>query len=130
LDFIREDFQFTNMPYSTKHQKQSRKACKTKAIRNSKYTKRRKNQQQREAAKVTLKLHTFWEVKKPDEEIDKEVADEDNIEVDNDINEDSDDKVNEHLDDEVKDYNWHNKIPDALKNLKLDIKKEKVNSEV
>ena len=50
--------------------------------------------------------------------------------MDNDTNEDSDDEVNEHSDDEVEGYNWHNKIPDALKNLELDIKKEKVNSEV
>ena len=83
-------------------------------------------------------MHTFWEVKKSDEKIDKKVTDENNIEVDNDtnkhsddkVNEHSDDEVNEHLDDEVEGYNWHNKIPDAFKNLKLDIKKEKVNSEV
>ncbi|CAI2189436.1 5390_t:CDS:1, partial [Funneliformis geosporum] len=40
---------------------------------------------------------------------------------------------NEHSDNEVEEaegYNWHNKIPNALKNLELDIKKEKVNSEV
>ncbi len=52
------------------------------------------------------------------------------IEVNNDTNEDSDDEINEHLDDEVESYNWHNKIPDTFKNLKLNIKKEKVNSEV
>ncbi|CAG8710318.1 5466_t:CDS:2, partial [Funneliformis caledonium] len=133
----------------TKHQKQSRKACKTKAIKENdnaasivrklqeaakKYHMnmlpiKHKNQQQCEVAKGTLKLHTFWEVKKPDEKIDKEVANKDNIEVDNDTNEDSDDEINEYSNNKVEGYNWYNKIPDALKNLELDIKKEKVNSE-
>ncbi|CAI2193142.1 8949_t:CDS:2, partial [Funneliformis geosporum] len=39
--------------------------------------------------------------------------------------------VNKHSDNEVEEvegYNWHNKISDALKNLELDIKKEKVNN--
>jgi len=58
-------------------------------IGNSKRTKRWRNQQQHEAAKGTLKLDTFWKVKK--------VADEDDVEMD--------DNTNEHLDDEVESYN-------------------------
>jgi hypothetical protein len=50
-------------------------------IGNSSRTKRRKNQQQREAAKGTLKLHTFWNIKKSTEET-EELDDETNIDVD------------------------------------------------
>ncbi|CAG8700248.1 2366_t:CDS:2 [Funneliformis caledonium] len=75
--------------------KQSRKACKIKAISKSIqvdfhdeldgydddddiviHDKLEENDNAisiHEAAKGTLKLHTFWEVKKPDEKIDKEM---------------------------------------------------------
>ena len=100
-------------------------------IGNSSHTKRRKNQQQREAAKGTLKLHIFWNVKKSTEEI-EELDDETNIDVDDNADEQLvlDDNANKQLDNEVKGYNWYNKIPDAFKSLMLDIKKEKINSEV
>lgn len=89
----------------------SHKSRRLRYIGNSKRNKRRKNQKQREAAKGTHTLHTFWDVKKSaDEEVD--------------------DNTSEQSDDEAEDYNWHNKIPAALENLELDIKKEKVNSEV
>ena len=74
---------------------------------NSSRTKRRKKQQQCEAAKGSLTLHTFWDTMKLVDEVD-----------------------DEQLDDEIEDYNWHNKIPAALKNLKLNIKKENVKNEV
>ncbi|CAG8683989.1 17238_t:CDS:2 [Funneliformis caledonium] len=81
--------------------------------RNSSHTKRRKNQQQREAAKGTLTLHTFWNTKKPSEEIDEKLTEKTNV---------------EESDDEIEDYDWYNKIQIALKNLILDLKKEKVNN--
>ncbi|CAG8743854.1 5704_t:CDS:2 [Funneliformis caledonium] len=77
-------------------------------------TRKRKNQQQREAVKGTLTLHTFWDTKKPSEEIDEKLTEE---------------NVKE-SDDEIEDCDWHNKIQIALKNLILDLKKEKVNSEI
>ena len=82
---------------------------------NSSRTKRRKKHQQREAAKGSLTLHTFWDTMKSAEESVEESVDE----VDD-----------EQSDDEIEDYNWHNKIPAALENLELDIKKEHVKNEV
>ncbi|CAG8703589.1 3456_t:CDS:2, partial [Funneliformis caledonium] len=49
-------------------------------------TRKRKNQQQRKAAKGTLTLHIFWNTKKPSEEIDEELTEETNVE-------ESDDKI-------------------------------------
>ncbi|CAG8751215.1 17228_t:CDS:2, partial [Funneliformis caledonium] len=92
----------------------SREVHKLRYIGNSSHTKRRKNQQQREAAKGTLTLHTFWNTKKS-EEIDEEPTEETNV---------------KESDDEIEDCDWHNKIQVALKNLILDLKKEKVNSEI
>ncbi|CAG8513901.1 13877_t:CDS:2 [Funneliformis caledonium] len=47
------------------------------------------------SAKGTLTLHTFWDTKKPSEEIDEELTEETNV---------------EESDDEIEDCNWHNKI--------------------
>ena len=58
-------------------------------------------------------MHTFWNTKKSIEIIDEKSDDE----VDND-------------DDEIEDCNWYNKVPTALENLELDIKKENVKNEV
>jgi len=58
------------------------------------------------------------------------MIDENNIEVNNNINEYLDNKVNKHLNSKIKGYNWHNKISDAFKNLKVDIKKKKINSKI
>ena len=80
---------------------------------NSSCTKRRKRQQQHDAAKRTLTLHTFWNTKKSTEEIDEK--------SDNEVDDD---------DDEIEDCNWYNKVPTALENLELDIKKENVKNEV
>ncbi|CAG8777839.1 3719_t:CDS:1, partial [Funneliformis caledonium] len=92
----------------------SYKARKLCYVGNSSRTKRRKNQQQREAAKGTPTLHTFWDAEKSTTEI--------NVEVDH--------NTDEQTDDEIEGYNWHDKIPATLENLELDIKKENVNSEV
>ncbi|CAG8703751.1 17571_t:CDS:1, partial [Funneliformis caledonium] len=66
-------------------------------IENSNYTRRRKNQQQHEVAKGTQTLYTFWDIKKPIKEINKELADKTNIEELDDENktniEESDDKI-------------------------------------
>ncbi|KAG9295839.1 hypothetical protein G9A89_009068 [Geosiphon pyriformis] len=100
----------------------SYEARRLRYIGNSSRTKRRKNQQQREAAKGTLTLHTFWDTKRSAEEVDKELADETNVEANDDIGRQSDN--------EDEDCNWHNKLSAALENLVLDIKKENVNSEI
>ncbi|CAG8513371.1 1730_t:CDS:2, partial [Diversispora eburnea] len=84
----------------------SYKVRKSLYIGNSSRTTRRKNQQQHEVAKRTFVLHTFWNTKESTEE----------------INNDNDDL----LGDEIKDCNWNNEISTVLKNLKLDIKKEKI----
>ncbi|RGB35641.1 hypothetical protein C1646_667602 [Rhizophagus diaphanus] len=81
------------------------------ALRNSNHTKRNKNQQQCETSKGTSTLHIFWNAKKFTEENDEELVNE---------------VINDESDNEIEDYNWHNKISAALKNLELDIKKENV----
>ncbi|CAG8642861.1 11674_t:CDS:2, partial [Diversispora eburnea] len=88
----------------------SHKVRKSLYIRNLSRTTRRKNYQQHEAAKGTFTLHTFWNTKKSTEE----------------INNDDDDL----LDDKIEDCNWNNEISTVLENLELDIKKEKIKSEV
>src|SRR6266542_49759 len=101
----------------------SQEIYRLRYIGNSSHTKRRKNQQQREAAKGTLKLHTFWNIKKSTEEI-EELDDENNIDVDYNA-EQLDDNADEQSDNEVENYSWYNKILDALKSLMLDIEKRK-----
>ena len=92
----------------------SHKACRLCYISNSSRTKRRKNQQQREAVKRTLILDAFWNTEKSTKDI--------NVEID--------DSTSEQLNNKIKGYNQHNRILTALKNLKLDIKKENTNSEI
>ncbi|CAG8649899.1 7001_t:CDS:1 [Ambispora gerdemannii] len=69
--------------YYQKHAShEARRLC---YIGNSSHTKRRKNQQQCEATKETLTLHTFWDAKRSAEKVDKELADETNVKANNDI---------------------------------------------
>ncbi|CAB4416727.1 unnamed protein product [Rhizophagus irregularis] len=63
-------------------------------IGNSVRTKRRKNQQLREAAKGTLALRTFWDTKKSTEEVDKTLAD-----VDDDVSDDDDRQSDNEIED-------------------------------
>ncbi|RIA79587.1 hypothetical protein C1645_840337 [Glomus cerebriforme] len=137
------------MPRLTKCQKKLRKACEAKSIRqnisinddsnndnsdnddgnlksldvddnNPVYDEPMENDnaQQCEAAKGTLTLHTFWDTKKSTTSSDER--------SDSDEQSSSD----ERSDDEIEDCNWYNKIPAALENLELDIKKENMKSEV
>ncbi|CAG8676892.1 15978_t:CDS:2, partial [Racocetra fulgida] len=105
---------------------------------NSVRTKRRKRQQQREAAKGTPPLHTFWNQEKSHQEAgevksyDEQLEDEGQLEeVDEEVNEEVNEEDAARLsEDEIEICNWRKKIPAALENLTLDIKKENVNSEV
>ncbi|CAG8832879.1 32977_t:CDS:2, partial [Gigaspora margarita] len=93
-------------------------------------------------------LHTFWKQKKTteaseielyndaEEEVDEVMEvdkDGEQEEVDEDREQkevDEDNDTGGILEDEIETNNWHKKIPTALENLVLDIKKENVNSEV
>ncbi|CAG8702261.1 149_t:CDS:2, partial [Racocetra fulgida] len=110
---------------------------------NSVRTKRRKKQQQREAAKGTPTLHTFWAQKKSSEEtseaelyddVDERLENERQLEEFDDeqlANEGWLEEVDENdiggmSEDEIEPHNWNKKISTALENLTLDIKKENV----
>ncbi|CAG8769406.1 27475_t:CDS:2, partial [Racocetra persica] len=107
-------------------------------------TKRRKRQQQREAAKGTPLLHTFWNQEKlqasREELYDKQSENEDQLKKVNEKqseNKDQLEEVNENKEDfgklsedKIEACNLLKKIPAALENLALDIEKKNINSEV
>ena len=90
----------------------SHKARRSCYIGNLIRTKRRKNQQQREAAKGTATLYTFWGIEKSIKE------------------NDATGELSDASDYKIEDNNWNNKILTALENLELDITKENIKSEV
>ncbi|CAG8607258.1 17279_t:CDS:2 [Cetraspora pellucida] len=109
-----------NKYYRECYSNQTRRLC---YLGNSVRTKRRKKQQQREAAKGTSTLHTFWAQKKSSEETSE-------AELYNDLEEVDKNDIGGMLENKIEPHNWNKKISTALENLTLDIKKENVKSEV
>ncbi|CAG8630199.1 6637_t:CDS:2 [Cetraspora pellucida] len=112
----------TNTFYRESDSNKSHRPC---YLGNSISTKRRKRQQQREAAKGMPTLFTFWnQDKTAEEDIEVELFDDGWLDE---VNEDDTEGL---LEDEIETSNWYKKIQTALENITLDIKNKNVNSEV
>ncbi|CAG8714184.1 5491_t:CDS:2, partial [Dentiscutata heterogama] len=104
----------------------------------------RKRQQQRESAKGTPPLHTFWNQEKlqasGEELYDEQSENEDQLEKVNEEQSENEDQLEEVIEDEedigelsedeIEACNLLKKIPATLENLALDIEKKNVNSEI
>ncbi|CAG8825875.1 5043_t:CDS:2, partial [Gigaspora margarita] len=127
--FAKKLLNAANTFYHKSDSNQSHKPC---YLGNSVRTKRRKRQQQREAAKGTPTLLTFWNQNKTSEEADEMELSDDKVELSDverldEVDEDDTGGLSE---DEIEISNWHKRISTALENIVLDIKNENSNSEV